>query len=482
MNSYSKRILLFFFLLAGCHITNAARIVVCGKFTGQLPQSVSFQYHATLQGQTENRPVILSQKPAGDGTFKFVLENTKPVFLQMSTDKEMLFYNKFILPGDSIFFSLSDTGIGFDGKGAAALGLQFSFDNQFYNKDSMERYQQAKGLPDHMAFAACMNSILDARIKFLTSHFNAEMPELFRKTIVVNQKLIFLQDMLKLSWRVPIGQTALRDSAYWKYIRDVGLDNPDYFLSPDYAYLLRELTFSLWVTMKADAAQAIVDSLYRNQYQVRESIARQYFKGEAYDNAVYAILSDQIAALKKSAGTPAFGKQYKDADDLVRKLGARLNDKDLYRRAIMLLEALNERTPAPDFAAIDLEGKAVKLSDLKNKVIYIDVWATNCLPCIEQLPYIRQMQERYRENKDIVLLYVSLDKDSALLKRFLKQKSFQGMHWQDPREFSSEIAQQYNISGIPRYIVIDKKGLLVTADASRPGNDPYTLLDLLLKE
>lgn len=227
----------------------------------------------------------------------------------------------------------------------------------------------------------------------------------------------------------------------------------------DYFNFLRELPYGAWSTMRINAGKAVAGYLLRNHYLIRDSIVGVYFKGKTYDYAVYAIMLDQIEALSKEVGKPGFDNLYRTGDSLMQLMGGRMNNKVLYARAAKQLQAFKEapRGAATDFSAWDLDGNKVKLSDYKGKGVYVDFWTTNCVSYLKELPYIKKMQERYQDNQDLVLLYLSFDKNSAAVSNFLKKSAFTGKHWIDQREFGSEGAIKYNISGLPRYIAIDKK-------------------------
>ncbi len=134
--------------------------------------------------------------------------------------------------------------------------------------------------------------------------------------------------------------------------------------------------------------------------------------------------------------------------------------------------AITPGQPAPDFTGNTPEGKKLSLSDLKGKVIYIDVWATWCSPCIQEFPYSRKLQQQFEGNEQVVFLYVSVDKDKdqEKWKKMLADKQLKGTHILDPREGDSSIWKAYLISGIPRYILIDQAGNIADAEASRPSS------------
>lgn len=124
---------------------------------------------------------------------------------------------------------------------------------------------------------------------------------------------------------------------------------------------------------------------------------------------------------------------------------------------------------AADFTYPDVNGKQVSLSDFKGKVVLIDVWATWCAPCRGEIPHLKKLEEEMK-GMDVVFLGVSVDEARNKQKwlDFIEQEKLGGIQvfasgW-------SKITKDYKINGIPRFIVIDRKGNVVSFDAPRPSN------------
>lgn len=133
--------------------------------------------------------------------------------------------------------------------------------------------------------------------------------------------------------------------------------------------------------------------------------------------------------------------------------------------------ALSAGKPAPDFTATQPDGSVFKLSDLKGKVVYIDIWATWCGPCRAEFPYAAEIKKHYKNNSDIVFLYVSVDSKPETWQKYLTENpGFEGLHVNDPGDFDSVIAKTYKVNGIPRYLVIDRDGKIFSTDAQRPSS------------
>ena len=139
--------------------------------------------------------------------------------------------------------------------------------------------------------------------------------------------------------------------------------------------------------------------------------------------------------------------------------------------------------PSPVFAYENFKGGSTKLEDFKGKYVYIDVWATWCGPCRQEIPFLQKVEEKYH-GKNIVFTSISVDvaKDHEKWKKMVGEKALGGVQLFADKDWKSDFIQAYGINSIPRFILIDPKGNVVDADAKRPS-DPalQEQLDKLLK-
>lgn len=140
-------------------------------------------------------------------------------------------------------------------------------------------------------------------------------------------------------------------------------------------------------------------------------------------------------------------------------------------------------SPAPDFNYYDINGKMVRLSNLRGKYIYIDIWATWCVPCIAEIPFLSKLESDYGA-KNISFLSLSVDRSSDKSKwaSYVKNSKLKGIQIMADKDFDSDFIKKFNVASIPRFILIDPEGKIVFANAARPS-DPELRnhLDHLLK-
>lgn len=128
-------------------------------------------------------------------------------------------------------------------------------------------------------------------------------------------------------------------------------------------------------------------------------------------------------------------------------------------------------TKAADFKLADLSGKSVSLSSLRGKVIFLNIWATWCAPCREEMPSMETLYNELKGNKGFVMLAVSQDtKGKEAVAPYVRKNGYHFEVLLDPR---NEVAEAYNVSGVPETFIIDGAGRIVAHhmgafDWSRP--------------
>ena len=127
-----------------------------------------------------------------------------------------------------------------------------------------------------------------------------------------------------------------------------------------------------------------------------------------------------------------------------------------------------EGEPAIDFNYPDIEGNEISLTSFKGKLVYVDVWATWCGPCKAEIPSLQKLETDYH-GKDITFMSVSVDTDKEDWEKMVAEKELGGVQlWADGW---SKITKDYAIFGIPRFLLFDAKGNVISTNAPRPSSD-----------
>jgi len=128
--------------------------------------------------------------------------------------------------------------------------------------------------------------------------------------------------------------------------------------------------------------------------------------------------------------------------------------------------------PAPDLEGNTTDGRKISIKDLKGKVVYIDIWATWCGPCVAEIPASKKLQQEFSNETNIQFLSVSIDHNKADWEKFIKKENdWKGLHIiMDPDKIQS-LNTSYKLFGVPDYILIDHLGNIVNMKAPRPSEE-----------
>jgi thiol-disulfide isomerase/thioredoxin len=163
-------------------------------------------------------------------------------------------------------------------------------------------------------------------------------------------------------------------------------------------------------------------------------------------------------------------------------LEANLSGLKQYHTQIMANKKLNN-TVAPNFVYENHKGGKTSLESMKGKYVYIDVWATWCGPCRAEIPFLKELEKSYHgKNIEFVSVSVDVEKDYEKWKTFVTEKALGGTQLYADKNWNSDFIKAFGINSIPRFILIDPKGVVIDADAARPSNPKLkTQLDGLVK-
>jgi len=143
-----------------------------------------------------------------------------------------------------------------------------------------------------------------------------------------------------------------------------------------------------------------------------------------------------------------------------------------------ILKTVAKGQPSPKFDNYEnFAGGTTSLDDLKGKFVYVDVWATWCGPCKREIPFLQEVEKQYH-GKNIEFVSLSVDKleDHDKWKAMVEEKQLGGIQLFADNSWESDFVTDYLIKGIPRFILIDPNGNIVTSNAPNPSNPK--LIDL----
>jgi len=149
--------------------------------------------------------------------------------------------------------------------------------------------------------------------------------------------------------------------------------------------------------------------------------------------------------------------------------------------------SLNKKTinglPSPSFNFENFAGGFSRLEDFRGKYVYIDLWATWCGPCKQEIPFLEELQKKYR-TKNIEFISISIDKpeNEGKWKALVAKNNMGGIQLIAGKDRQCDFMQIFEVNSIPRFILIDPNGIVVHDQAFFPSMpELQELLDKLLK-
>jgi len=141
---------------------------------------------------------------------------------------------------------------------------------------------------------------------------------------------------------------------------------------------------------------------------------------------------------------------------------------------------ISKGTISPIFELYDINNKLVTLESLLGKLVYIDIWATWCVPCIKQIPALNKLEHEFK-NKNIEFVSICISDTKERWNKMVKEKEMSGIQLFAP-DNSISFFEDYFVKGIPRFILIDKEGKIIDANAYRPSDSKLKeLIEVHLK-
>lgn len=410
----------------------------------------------------------LYAKADADGKYRFEFKEMLPIEVILIGPKNKMIY-AFLEAGENLQLKTDfDQQIVFSGNGAAnstVLNNYMTIFNEAYNKidgakmsgprEIMEAVNKANQIPIDL-LEANKGKVTPVFYNFQKVSLDAKM---LKDKIWASYMLAVSQKKFKMSEALPANFAEL--------LKEVKFDDQLLYI-PNYRnlvvyfyppYLRRR---ELLLAGKLDGPHEMQDAI--NDFNM---IAKYYPAGKIRDEAFKL----NIRSVLDKAKDVTLAKPM--MDEYIAKYANAAEAKELKDKYNRML-SLGTGKMAPTFTLKSLEGKEVSLQDFKGKVVYIDFWASWCAPCRQEMQHgAPKLHAKFKDNKDVVFLYVSLDSKVDAWKKAINDDKIVGVHLlsQAVSGVDTPIAKAFNISGIPRYVIIDKEGKIFDNDAPRPSED-----------
>lgn len=218
-------------------------------------------------------------------------------------------------------------------------------------------------------------------------------------------------------------------------------------------------------TLFPEAVEAIVGRLGQGSLEQRlDSLYAGYNDAQVRAKVADVLLTDYTSRYRFDS-VEAYEQGLAQLESVSSRFGLDVR----YAEAFRLRRASVVGTPFPESVVLrDEQGRPFDFSSLRGRYVYIDLWASWCVPCIREMPALQRLEEQFSDRQqDVVFLSVSIDtKTQAWLK---KKQELQpgGLQLIDTE---NALPRALNVKGIPFFVIYDRDGRLHTYNAPRPSH------------
>jgi thiol-disulfide isomerase/thioredoxin len=461
----------FFFFLLSCLLSISAihasvRTVVSGKIVN--PQSKTaavtiFRNFVNYDQRVET--AVLND----NGQFKITLKLANPTAAGfVHAGKEA---NIYLTPGDSIYVlfdpaRLVET-IRFSGRGANENNLLASF----------QRFERLPAFDDSIQLPALateeeFRSYADYKRKRLLDLLFASgkkrpVAKHFREYIIADinyswANLMFAYPKLHAKMEAP----APLSEGYYGFINTIKINNDKAMGCRSYIRFLDNYISTI-IDENPDTVEIARPeraALYLQQYYSY----RAAFKGEVQAYVLSKLLVESFQKGKIELMEESY-RNFKAINTLPAY-------EKIVSRAYTTRQEMAPGNPAPDFTLTNDRGEKVSLKDFRGKVVYLNFWASWCIPCMSD--QLDTLKEKFENN--IVFLNVSLDQHEHAWRSLIERTGREGEHLLAKEGFNGTVAKLYHISSVPSYWLIDLNGNLITHGFVLTNDDIEAELEAIL--
>jgi thiol-disulfide isomerase/thioredoxin len=315
------------------------------------------------------------------------------------------------------------------------------------------------------------------------------------------------------AWRYVFANKDPKDSWFEDFKKMLSLDR-------EFAKLYKLVVHTYWKNYNRDSSVSfvadnfpkdILDNIYSRDYMISERYTRlmksdwidylvrldtlrdpelqnipdytlkkiaETFKGPIKDEALFAQMKFEVVLRTSVKSIQKLKDQYQPYISALTNADYRKTMLALFDSQVKEWAEFDAGKPAPSFHLSSQNEKKYKLEDFRNKVVYIDLWASWCGPCREETPALKKLYEKYKNDDRIAFVSIAVrDKQKAWLKAISEDKPA----WIQLIDENDNVGRSYKVKFVPRFILIDKQGKIVDFDAPSPS-DEKEITELLERE
>ncbi len=412
------------------------------SLSGKITSPTGAKAKLVLNADPITMEEVMYEMDIKNGTFSLDLNLAQPTIGVLLYGKNKV--NVYLEPGDLLQVKFSGTqfltSLQFAGKGSAHNNY-LKEQNLKFNKIDKEARKKGESLKEKDYLAYIDKTHLEKSQFLKQSRYAAQFSNEFK--IYAEADIEYWSAYLKFNY-------------IWEYPLANNMDAP-MKMSDEYYSFLNTLPASVDGALPNSNYVYFLDQFFEHQSENPDNeglnsdkLIDKYLVGEP--NAYFKAKKFAIACKR--------GKASKEGKNIAAFIES--NPYEIYNDVLRLVyneaKGLQIGLDAPNFTLTDINGNELALSDLKGKVVYLDFWATWCSPCLQQMKNSKIWKSDF-EGKDVVFVYVSLDKNIAAWEKYVKNNDVKGIHLSAGGDvYKSQIAKLYKVKKLPSYFLIDKQG------------------------
>ena len=455
----------FVMLYSNLSLLAQNQLTLIGKVKNHKQDTIQVSWNDEFYNTTRHQ-VVVSKK--GDFFLSFPFEDFRMIYVRFAGQQ----YEFFTKAGDKI-------EINYDRKNIEKT-IQFKLPRQD-ELSFLKKYGEK--FPNHLLAMQMAQFELDSFVRFADS-LDKEIQNYFDSELQQKKVSSEFEFMQRNEWIYRKAGTLIMYPMIYSFLRDgKKLEN----LSDNYYNFLEKLSKNADSLLVVDEYLIFSDRMlqYTNG-QINKSLDKPRYDFEFQSKIIELLFSGKLKEyhLAKSVITSLEYGQWAEAEKAYHQFLERYPNNRYKQQVKNVYEKKKKLAPgqmAFNFALKDLNGKVVSLKDFAGKIVYLDVWASWCGPCIKEMPKAKELKQKAKElglDKDIVFLYVSVDADEKSWRKAIEKYEIDGIHLnclediaKNGGSFSEiEFSTNYGVSGIPHYYLIDREGKFIESNADRPSN------------
>lgn len=448
--------------------------------------SLELQFTAVVsKGDPEFQRI---KQKVSKGYVKWVIPTDEPLWVSINCFKTLGCW--LVEPGDSIYLRNDKNGVVISGKGAEKCMLQ-------HKMDSVERSVPPPSNPVNVLTLSLADYLewskyLDKKIELVTSLVDAEKHrispfafdwlkaaqisawELYRSNKF--GALAFIPKIAKKEGLSSRDLCNIFDSTFYsapaKWMRSLPIGAGDALTEFASLEVAREMGFDR-ARRKGISRIEYMSLVYERGKKIYHGLTRERFfvlmmTDGMIDHLRFTSETEKLLAkYYTEPGYPEFKQFVKEYEIKERKL-----EKGML---------------APAFSSSDVKGSVFSSEKLKGKVVLLDFWFTGCKACVQMVPAIRKVEEKFKNDTNMLFLSVSTDKNKAMWMESISKGKYttgNGINLlADDDQAGQSVIKAYNVTGYPELHLVDGYGKIVMNPLPDPRSDSgLKLTELIGKE